>query len=390
MASPLAEKAIIEAQQYGRAILKFISANDAGLTGSHQAGFYLPKPAWKMYAPFGPVKGTTEKSKVKIVWQGSTYETDSVVTWYGEKTRKEYRLTCFGRDFPFLDEDTVGNLLVLIPQDMQSFLAYVIDLPDDIQDIQNALGVETLGAWAVYDAEAVAEELSEEDCIDKQFRHFAASLSAFPEFRVFSEKTREALLTCGKSFGKKPADDRLLALMQSEFKLFRLAERQLCFASVKGVFKDVDDFVKTASSIMNRRRSRPARSIENHVEFLLKDAHVPFDVRRLPDGDPSLIIPGKPQYDDPTYPADRLFVVGVRYTCKGRWWQITQDSSRVQWKHLITMQEGVSASQLEQMHKAKVALVVPKKFQNRYPKVSGVNLLNVEGFVKQVKRKLGH
>ena len=63
MPSPLAEKAIEEAQQVGKAILKFISANDCGLTGSHQAGFYLPKSAWELYAPFGPEKGKLEKSR---------------------------------------------------------------------------------------------------------------------------------------------------------------------------------------------------------------------------------------------------------------------------------------------------------------------------------------
>jgi len=386
MASPLAEKAIIEAQQYGRAIIKVISANDAGLTGSHQGGFYLPKPAWKLYAPFGPVKGRTDKSQVKIVWQGSTFETNSVVTWYGAKTRDEYRLTCFGRGFPFLDEDTVGNLLVLIPQDMDNFLAYVIDLPDDIEELLTSLGVEALGGWAIYDAEAVAADLSEEDCIDRQFRQYAAALSEFPTFSAFSEKTREALLACGRSFAKKAADDQLLTLMQSEFKLFKLVERQLCFNRVNGLFKDIDDFVKTATSIIYRRRSRPVQSIENHVEFLLKEAKVPFDVHRPPYSDPSIIIPGKAQYDDPKYPSDRLFVVGVRNTCKGKAWQIAKDASRVEWKHLITMQEGVSAKQLSEMHDAKVALVVPKQLHGRYPKVKGINLLNVEGFVKTVRK----
>jgi hypothetical protein len=35
MASPYCEKAAEEALHYGRAILKFISANDTGKTGSH-------------------------------------------------------------------------------------------------------------------------------------------------------------------------------------------------------------------------------------------------------------------------------------------------------------------------------------------------------------------
>jgi type II restriction enzyme len=391
MPLPLAEKAITEAQQHGKAILKFISANDAGLTGSHQAGFYLPKSAWKLYAPFGPVQGRNDKSKVRIFWQSQMY-TDSVVTWYGkgkpEKPRSEYRLTCFGDDFPYLHEDMVGDLLVLIPQDMQNFIAYVIDLPDDIDDIQAALGVEVIGTWAVYDAKEKPSQPSEDDCIDKQFRKFAEGLSAYPQVDQFSEKTLEAVLACAKDFGKKSADDRLMTLMQTESRLFRLVERQLCTPVVNRLFKDIDDFVKTAATIMNRRRSRPSRSMENHVEYLLKEAKIPFDVQPMSDGDPSIIIPGKKEYANPRFPADRLFVVGVRNTCKGRWWQVTQDSPRVHQKHLITIQEGISAKQLMQMHKAAVALVVPQKLHKRYPKVNGVDLLNLDGFIKTVRKKL--
>jgi len=43
MTSPFAERAIAEALRYGKAILKFISPNDVGLTGGHQCGYYLPK-----------------------------------------------------------------------------------------------------------------------------------------------------------------------------------------------------------------------------------------------------------------------------------------------------------------------------------------------------------
>ena len=95
MLSPIAAKAIDEALKHGRAILKFISANDAGLTKSHQSGFYLPKGAWRLYSPFPPEKhetGKPPKSSARIFWQGDFY-TDSVVTWYGKKTRSQgYRL----------------------------------------------------------------------------------------------------------------------------------------------------------------------------------------------------------------------------------------------------------------------------------------------------------
>ena len=37
--------AIEAAKQYGRFYCKFISANDADLTGAHQVGLYIAKPA---------------------------------------------------------------------------------------------------------------------------------------------------------------------------------------------------------------------------------------------------------------------------------------------------------------------------------------------------------
>lgn len=388
MPSPLAEKAIIEAQQHGKAILKFISANDCGITGSHQAGFYLPKSAWELYAPFPPRKGRLDKSNVRIIWQGGLRSTDSVITWYGRKTREEYRLTCFGRGFPFLNEDTVGDLLVLIPQDMHNFLAYVIDLPEDIEDIQAALGVEAIGTWAVYDGTQAPPPLSEDDCIDQHFREFAEGVRKFPTGEAFSTKAREAMLSCVKDFRKRVSDDRLMSLMQGEYKLFKLVERQICLPEVRRLFKDIDDFLKTAATLMNRRKSRAGRSMENHVRYLLTDAKIPFDPVPDIEGEPDIIIPGKAQYDDANYPIGKLFMVGVKTTCKDRWRQVTLEAPRIPVKHLLTIQEGVSAKQLEQMHRAKVALVVPRKLHSRFPKLKGFQLLDVDGFFNKVRRKL--
>ena len=108
--SPICEKAITEVLQCGNAILKFISPNDANVTGGHQTGFYLPKAVWEMYTPDAPEKGKNTKHTVNIEWQDGQI-TNSVVTWYGQGTRAEYRLTRFGKNFPFLVPDTVGELL---------------------------------------------------------------------------------------------------------------------------------------------------------------------------------------------------------------------------------------------------------------------------------------
>src|SRR4051812_9258119 len=133
--SPICEQAITEAVRIGNVIVKFISPNDVGQTGGHQCGYYLPKAVWQMFTPNPPTKGENSESLVRVTWQDDRV-TESCVHWYGRGTRSEYRLTRFGRDFAFLSTDCVGDLLVLIPENLQTFKAYVLDLEEDIEEVE--------------------------------------------------------------------------------------------------------------------------------------------------------------------------------------------------------------------------------------------------------------
>src|SRR5687767_9900214 len=108
MISPTCERAIADSLRTGRAVLKFISPNDVGLTGGHQCGYYLPKPVWNLYTPNPPKKGANADSWPTIQWHDGR-RTESRVIWYGKGTRSEYRLTRFGKDFPHLSPDSVGD-----------------------------------------------------------------------------------------------------------------------------------------------------------------------------------------------------------------------------------------------------------------------------------------
>ena len=110
------------------------------------------------------------------------------MTWYGDKTRREYRLTRFGKDFPFLNEDVVGDLLVLIAKSRDEFLAYVLDYDEDIEEIQTALGVEAFETWGVYRDGAPQQVETEDDCIDRKIREFSAALTDFPPALCFRRK----------------------------------------------------------------------------------------------------------------------------------------------------------------------------------------------------------
>ena len=384
MPSPYCERAIADALQQGRALLKFISPNDAGLTGSHQCGFYLPLGSWEMFTPQPPEDGKNHKHFVKILWQDGTV-TESAVTWYGQKTRHEYRLTRFGRDFPFLNEDAVGNLLVLIPESLAQFRAYVLDLEQDVDDLQAALGVEVIDTWGVY--EYGREHIEDEgECIDRRFREFAAAVEDFPTGDEFSDTTRQALIECITDFATRPGDDRLMKAIEAEYTLFRIVERRLCEPQIQRLFESVDDFLKTAASIMNRRKSRAGRSFENHMSQILADAGIPFDVRPAIDGRPDLVIPGAAAYLDSSYPVERLFIVGLKTTCKDRWRQVLNEGARVPRKHLITLQRGISSNQMREMAAANVSLIVPAGLHRQYPSDRPMELLGIEAFIDEVRR----
>lgn len=99
-------------EQSESAWCRYITANDTGTTGSHQAGFYVPKAAAPLFFDTLGVKGQNLERSIKILWQNA-FTTDSRIKYYGEGTRNEYRLTRFGRNFPFLTDDNVGNLLII-------------------------------------------------------------------------------------------------------------------------------------------------------------------------------------------------------------------------------------------------------------------------------------
>lgn len=395
MAEPETERTIEDIRRHGKALLKFISANDTGLTQSHQCGFYLPKAAWEHFTPHPPEKGRNDKHKVRITWPDGRI-TDSVVTWYGRGTRSEYRLTRFGHDFPWLAHDFVGALFVLIPVSLDQFLAYVIDHDEEIEEIQAALDIDVVERWAIWIAGEEKDEETPGACIDRLFRAFAKVVEVFPGTREISDKAREVVLVCLRDLPTRTTDQQLLEYVRNELRLFRMIERKIYGHEVQRLFRDIDDFVSTALRILNARKSRAGRALENHVEYLLREAGLPFERDARVEGTrPDILMPGKDAYEDARrgrYPVERLVMIGVKTTCKDRWRQVLNEAPAVPVKHVLTLQEGVSPKQLAEMHRSHVILVVPRPLHNRYPppdKRGGLTLLDLESFIDSARTILG-
>jgi hypothetical protein len=367
--------------------MKPIVANEIpGMTGSHQYGYYLPKGAWHLYTEHPPVKGENKETKVSVLWQNGQV-TNSTVKWYGNGTRSEYRLTGFGKDFPYLNRDSVGDLLVLIPVSYTEFLGYVLQFDDEMEEIQNALGVELVGRWAAYEKGKEVTLESPQECVERLSRKFTEAVDAFPTTKAFSAETRRIINECLKELQNKSVDKQLLEWVDAEYRLFRMVERKLCQNEVVRHFKDIDQFLATAQSILQRRKSRTGSSLEHHVEYLLSAASIPFTAQSSKvDGKPDVTIPSAEAYLDANFPVEKLCILGVKTTCKDRWRQVTREANRVPHKYILTLQKGISENQLLVMENEKVTLVVPEPLHVNYPPAYRTKLLSVESFVERVRQ----
>jgi hypothetical protein len=389
MGSPECERAVEDAFNHGTAFLKYITANEVGLTGSHQFGYYISgdEQVWPLFTPQAPVKGITDTHPIEVTWPDGTV-TQSNIKWYGDKSRDEYRLTGFNRirGFPYRSEQLLGAMLILVVVEPQKrFLAHVLDLPDDVEDFLASVGVSIAKQWALF---VRGEELveSEDKCFERNFLEFARPLTVFPTGDQFSAATWRILEECLKGFGNLVVDSALLRCMDTEYDLFRRVERKVCESALVRSFKDVDDFISTAQTILQRRKSRAGRSLENHVSYFLKREGIPHEVRPTIGGKPDVVIPSKKDYEDKQYADDKLFLIACKTTFKDRWGQVLKEGKRVAQKHLFTLQKGMAPTQLEEMKDANVTVVVPDDYRTGYP--LSPNVLSVEEFFAKVKAAL--
>ena len=117
---------------------RFITGNDAGTTGSHQAGFYIPKCAAPLLFGEECARGKNQEK----LWQNEI-ETNSRFIYYGQGTRNEYRITRFGKGFQFLMDRYVGSLLVIAEQENDYYQAFVLESDDDIETFLSYFSLST-------------------------------------------------------------------------------------------------------------------------------------------------------------------------------------------------------------------------------------------------------
>lgn len=380
------EKAIQSAQHSEIAFSKFIKSNDTGSTGAHQAGFHLPKNSWPLFFDTEGEKGTNKDHFATIKWQDD-FETTSRFIYYGKKTRNEYRLTRFGKGFPFLSDDNVGDLLVLAKKSKDYFEGFVLSADKDIEDFFAALNISSTET-----NEIISKQLEQtiESNLIECFLHYINSLVVdFPPTFDIASNARNCYLSAYNISAnqiKSNPDKEILKWLEAEYDLFKTLENDRYAELIKTPFPSVEELVVSANTILNRRKSRAGKSLEHHLEEIFRVSELSFQTQVTTENNkkPDFLFPGIEEYNNPKFHDNSLVVLASKTTCKDRWRQILNEADRIKTKHLFTLQQGISKNQLEEMRQYNVQLVVPKDYLSSFPKKYQQDIMILEQFVARV------
>jgi len=388
MINSILQNAIQSAQESEIAFSKFITANDTGTTGGHQAGYHIHKQAWPLFFEEPGKKGTNSDKWITIRWQND-FETASRFIYYGVGTRNEYRLTRFGRGFPFLSDDNVGDLLVICKRSQDYYEAFVIQKDEEIEEFLASLNI------TVNDTNKIiqpSEPLPSEDRMQLCFEEFVRSLTVeFPLTYELSGNARRCFNGAFDITAKLITDDpdlRLLNWLDAEFRLFKIIENDRYSSRIKTPFKSVAELVETANTILNRRKSRAGKSLEHHLAEIFTVCKLSFETQVLTEDNkrPDFLFPSREAYLDPGFNDDKLCLLASKTTCKDRWRQVLNEADRIKTKHLFTLQQGISSNQLEEMIKYNVQLVVPRLYISNFPSRYHSRIMTLDSFVNHLQR----
>src|SRR3546814_19501361 len=81
---------------------------------------------------------------------------------------------------------------------------------------------------------------------------------------------------------------------------------------------------------------------------------------------PDCLLPVQEEYYDPAFNPLLLTMLAVKSTCKDRWRQVLAEADKIDDKHLLTLEPGLSANQTSEMQAKRLQLLVPPPLHETY------------------------
>lgn len=385
--------------------IKTLSAVEADLVRSHQHEFNGVEGLKQL---LGQAQGKV-RFPARFVYLNDHDEeaitADGFLTWYDARekhpTRSEHRLyfpttqvsLCAAEgDLLVIGKRTDGSVLVIVAE-AESTVANQIRWLFGFSDLAHPgfsvkAEVESdqvkleYAASLVLDLIGVERETppAAESLLDSILGKFGAG---FPPTREFSAFARDSL----KIDSRDDPDAALVAWMDREEVLFRALERHIIGDRLqKGFGEDVDSFISFSLSVQNRRKSRVGYALENHLEAVFQQHGIRHDRTQTTEhkSKPDFLFPGVAEYRDVAFPPGRLTVLGVKTTCKDRWRQVLAEADRIEHKHLLTLEPGISEHQTNEMRGKNLSLVLPNSIHDSYTARQRAWLMDVKSFINLV------
>ncbi len=390
MTNDLVVKAIDAVLKGKASFCKFLSANDSGETGGHQSGILISKSAKSMLFTDDEMRDNHILKKTgKIRWQDD-YETNCTFTWY--ESKNELRITGFGRGLSPLRVEFTGALFVMVKDSPEAYQGFIFNTDEDITEFLDSFGLTPAETNRPIELNRVTPEMREKQAIDE----FIAGLTVdFPSSFEMSRAARliQYAVYLNRRLTITDPDNALLRWTEEEYTLFRAIEHARYGGIVSKGFSTVDDFVVMANQVLNRRKSRAGKSLEHHLSAIFDENQIQYTAQAVTEGNkkPDFLFPSEEAYHDMTFSIDKLCTLAAKTTCKDRWRQILNEADRLrdEHKYLCTMQQGISAAQMDEMQAEKVILVVPKPYIKTYPRDRQDRIWTLGRFVGYVKEMEG-
>ena len=380
------EQAIKSVLNSEKSFCKFLSANDTGATGGHQSGILISKSAVEMMFSTQELAQTgIPKRTIKIRWQDD-FETESCFTYY--ESKNELRITRFGRGFPFLKPEQTGALFVFTKQTDIDYSGYFLETDDEIEEFLDTFGISPTETNSLIDIQRVSaetqEKLSIQEFINNLDVDFPASDVMSAAARAIEEKTYDHI-----EYIRLNPDEKIISWTNMEYTLFRALEYARYGEIITKGFQSVDEFVRVANVVLNRRKSRAGKSLEHHLSAIFDGNCIEYSSQAVTEGNkkPDFLFPSQEAYHDSGFSVDYIVSLAAKTTCKDRWRQVLNEADRLRDKpkYLCTLQQGISGAQMDEMQAKNVILVVPKPYIATYPKDRRDRIWTLARFVQYVK-----
>lgn len=381
-----AEIAITSVLNSEKSFCKFLSANDTGATGAHQSGILISKTAMEMLFSREQLEQEgIPKRTVKIKWQND-FETESCFTYYASKN--EFRITRFGRGFPFLHINQTGSLFVFTKQAEENYSGYFLDTEEEIEEFLNAFGISPTETNSLINVENVRAEAQEQIAIQEFIANLEVDFPTSEEMSATARYIQDRAYDHIEYIQTNP-DRKIIDWTNMEYTLFRALEYARYGDTITKGFSDVDEFVKVANMVLNRRKSRAGKSLEHHLAAIFDGNAIQYSAQAVTEGNkkPDFIFPSGEAYHNSSFDIQKLVTLAAKTTCKDRWRQVLNEANRLKDspKYLCTLQQGISGAQMDEMQAENVVLVVPEPYIVSYPKDRRDRIWTIARFVKYIQ-----